>query len=144
MPSKNAKEYKYLCAYLLNGQPLYSPVLRISIINGSITFHTDALLDSGTDVTLVSEEVAKFLNIRREDCEKSDPVQGIVGSKADTFLANIKMVVEGFEDEPPIDMKVTFVTGLKTGVLLGRDDFFDNFEILFQNRKRVFKLTPVI
>ncbi len=136
---KITKEYRYT----QKDFPFAEPLLEIKIIQGGTVIPvSDAILDSGTDSTLMSEELGFALGIDPSKCEKT-PIRGILGQPVEGFMANIKIQVDGFEDYP-LDIKATFVPGMGPGVLLGRDDFFDNFEILFLNRRKVFKLTSLV
>jgi len=137
----NWKEFPYSRSLdFKNGGYVYTPSLEIEIINGSRKFSTDAIIDSGSDCTMMSGEVAQVLGIDFSKCEKDPDIKGILGASSEGFIANIKIKVEKFEDEP-LDVKVTFIPGLNTPVLLGQNDFFQHFQVLFNKKKNIFKLS---
>lgn len=140
MPSR---EYEYM-GFLSNRGMIYVPVVDIILnIEGNPPLYIDAIIDSGTDETLMSYEVALGLGINPDDYGKdSEPVIGILGHATESFSTYVTLIVDGFEDNP-LTIKPTFVLGMKTHVLLGQQDFFKNFDILFQMNKKKFILTLI-
>jgi len=90
----------------------------------------DKLVDSGE---LQAEEV------RPKDCRK-ELVDGILGNSAEAFTTKLKLKVDRFDNEL-FNVEVTFVPGMQTGVLLGQERFFQNFDDLLEKRKNIFKLS---
>jgi hypothetical protein len=133
------KEFKYTGQYsAASGTILYHPMVSVSVSANNQSALCFAMIDSGTDNTLIDAEFAKLLDIKEADCIKTK-VGGIVGQTANAFIAKVKLKIEKFDEE--IETEVTFVHGMFVAGLLGQKDIFENFKLRFEKRHGKFYLS---
>lgn len=115
----------------------YRPFIEVNVsgdssINGMAVM---TLLDSGTDSTLFSVDIAKALGIDLNKCKKVK-VGGI--GERDGYISEIRIGVPDFK----LSMKarVIFIEEAPFDGLLGQRDFFDKFRITFDKHRNTFEL----
>lgn len=113
------------------------PRIEVDIFRGSESFHQSAIIDSGSDLILVSADIAPVLGINLLGC-KPMPVRGVTGVKADGYLCEIGLRVEKFEEI--VHILAVFVEGLHTNMLLGQHGFFRHFRVKFEQDRNIFAL----
>lgn len=116
------------------------PVINVVLSKNGKNMSQRAMIDSGAEGIIVSEEVAEFLGIDKNKCE-SITVTGIVGDSVPGFMADVNLKVDGFDDS--FESQVIFVTGLKFGMLLGQTGFFDKFRVKFDLPNNTFSLISI-
>ena len=132
------EEYEYTGQFSAkSGDVIYHPMITVGISANSHSAVCFAMIDSGTDDTLVDAGFAKMLGIDESKCEKTK-VGGIVGQTADAFKAKVKLKIEKFEEE--FETEIIFVPGMFVAGLLGQKDIFENFKIRFEKKRRKFYL----
>lgn len=130
-------QFPYLTTLGLGqGEMAFRPSLEIAIHASGKRFVQMAIVDSGSDISLMNYEVAEFFAIDLTRCKKTN-VGGVTG-KGIGYLTSIGITVEGFKKE--ITTPVVFIKDLNTGILLGQTGFFEKFKIIFERKKRVFTL----
>ena len=131
-------EYKYSGEFSeVVGNIVYRPIIGVKIKYGNETEETIAMIDSGTDVTVVDSNLAKLLGIDSTKYKKCK-VAGVTG-EAKGFVAKIKISIENFDDEE-FEIEVCFVDDMKSNILLGQRDLFEKFKIKFEKSKNKFYL----
>ena len=115
------------------------PIISIEVFgpNGSNKF--SALIDSGSDCSLVNAEIAEMLGL---DLSKGKPTEftGISGKTTGRRLENIQIKIEEFDK--PIKIPVCFVKSKTVGLLLGEEGFFDKYRIKFEKDHDTFEIKP--
>ena len=118
----------------------YRPLLDVEVggVAESRTFK--ALVDSGTDVTVMDIAIAELLGIILEDCTPAQ-LSGVGESKSG-FIAPISLKIDKFPNKT-FNFDVIFVENLSSNfeIILGQQDFFRNFDVTFQKSKNIFYLT---
>jgi len=132
-------EYPYTPLWSGYGTIL-KPLLEIIILNGNDSFPHTALLDSGSDVTLVSADIAHALAIDATQCEHKF-ISGIDGKPMEGFMADVDISVVPFAGT--LSMPVLFVPGLDYSGLLGQYSFFKHFRVRFDKDRDIFALMKV-
>lgn len=131
------KQYSYLGTLGIgSGTIVYLPSLHINIIGDTLQISQMAMVDSGSSVSIMNLEIAKFLNVDIEKCKKVN-LAGITGRSVG-YESIITIVVEGFTEM--LSLPVIFTKELNTGILLGQIGFFDKFTITFDKVHNIFKL----
>ncbi|MBI5225518.1 retroviral-like aspartic protease [Candidatus Micrarchaeota archaeon] len=114
------------------------PTLPVTVkrLNKSVSF--DALVDSGSTVTLLRHEIANELGIPLERSPKK-PITGLSSvSEGHEYSLEMRLFDDFFQ------CKVAFVRPFSFPLnIIGREDFFDRHEILFRERKRELIVTEV-
>jgi hypothetical protein len=91
-----------------------------------------ALLDSGADTCTIPVSVAKILELKSTS---SETVKGIGG---DIKAENSRMIlsIEGPHEKHSVSVHVKILNDENIPILLGRKDFFENFNITFKERDK--------
>lgn len=97
------------------------------------------LLDSGADISMISQAKASLIGINYDELNvREETVETANYSCAYTKKIDLEIKI----DERRIKIPV-FISKQEVGCLLGRRGFFDAFDILFQERlHRVTLMTP--
>lgn len=111
------------------------PMVPIVFSNGDESFEVLALLDSGADFTAMSLEMAEALNLDLSG--KREKAFGIGGS-VDCVTSRVKITVQKGHEHYTMTapVKVILKDGFQFPPLLGRQGFFDEFEITFNDNKK--------
>ena len=133
------QEYKYSGEYsAVTSDVIYRPIIGVKIGYGNELIETIAMIDSGTDVTVVNSNLAKLLGVDSSKYKKC-LVSGVTG-EGNGFVAKVKIRIENFENEE-FEMEVCFVEGMKSNILLGQRDIFNRFKIRFEKKLNKFYLS---
>jgi hypothetical protein len=106
-------------------------MLEVIIWHGVRSVTTLGLLDSGADGILINKSIAKVFDV---DVKKLPMLltQGINGVPMKTWVYNLEIEVENLPNSKK-SMEIRFIDSPSVGVLLGRNGFFDNYMIKFEN-----------
>ena len=97
-----------------------------------------AMVDSGTDSTVLDADIARSL---RTDLSRCQRVRlGGIGS-LDGYMTNVQLAVPDFD--LAMDIPVMFAENLPVQGLLGQKHFFQRFKIRFEKDKNKFYLAAV-
>jgi hypothetical protein len=135
-------KYKYDCKLVHNSPPrcvCLWPNIEVELSLKDKKIKVLALIDSGCTTTNVNAEIAQQLGIDITKCQKI-PNTGIGGVK-EGYLSELAIKVKDFGEE--FRSKVILMEGLPYSVLLGQDNFFENFDIKFEKRNNTFELRRV-
>ncbi len=95
------------------------------------------LLDSGADNTVVPNDLAQILGLK-EERNSDDETKGI-GGKVKTTSSKLHLRIKNERENYSLDIPVLILkTDSDIPLLLGRQGFFENFDITFkQNNEKV-------
>ena len=131
---------------LIQGDPIFRPRLPVRLQNGTHTFRTVMLLDSGADISLIPFDVAEVLEMKlSEETKPNVAASGLfhvrtsaveiwlILNKKGYPLGSVPVSVpeklpERNEPEAEEDTNLNFP-------LLGRKPFFEMYDITFQESK---------
>ena len=112
----------------------YRPLIDVEIggENKSRTFK--ALVDSGTDVTVMDKVIAELLGIN--SINRVTATLSGIGESKHGFIAPVSLRIDKFPDRV-FNFKVIFVESLSNNfdIILGQQDFFHNFDVTFHKSK---------
>lgn len=115
------------------------PLIPITLIKGNVEIDTDALVDSGANISVFREEIAECLEIVIEDGEEI-LLQGL-GGRIVGYIHELNVRVD--DDEFPC--KVVFSKELTVGLnILGREGFFEYFQVTFNERGKEVILVKIL
>jgi len=104
-----------------------------------------ALIDSGADYSIVPKDLAIFLGLKEHDVGegKTSGIGGDVNVRGST----LRFAVKGDRENYPLEVPVLILQdeNLDVPLLLGRNGFFEEFEITFkQNEEKIYlkKINP--
>jgi predicted aspartyl protease len=116
--------------YIYRGNGYY-PIIEVTLFHGTNIFRTDALIDSGANISVFQGEIAEILGINITKGEKRI-FQG-VGAKVTGYIHNIEILV----GTDRINCRVAFSNEMSTSLnILGRDNFFKHFLVTFDEHKK--------
>ena len=119
----------------------YRPLLDVDVSGDSSTERFTALVDSGTELTIMSTQVAQLIGINSSGKQYVNILS--FGDSKPGFIAQIKIIVPEFPKEI-ITTNVIFSDSVSDGVpydiLLGQEDFFRRFLIRFEKHQNKFFL----
>jgi Aspartyl protease len=120
----------------------YRPLIEIEVGGEKKSRIFKALVDSGTDVTIMDSAIAELLGIDSKN-RTSAQISG-VGEAKDGFVAPVSLRVEKFPDRV-YNFEVIFAENLSNNfeIILGQQDFFRNFDVMFKKSEDSFYITPV-
>ena len=115
------------------------PLIPITLIKENVEIDTDALIDSGANISVFREEIAECLEIVIEDGEEI-LLQGL-GGRIVGYIHELKVRV----DDEEFPCKVVFSKELTVGLnILGREGFFEYFQVTFNERGKEVILVKIL
>ena len=129
--------FKYKINSYKKGAKVKTPSIPITFFgNNSIPIEVICLLDSGADVSVIPEGLAKFLNINLSG--KKEKSHGI-GGDVEVINSRVSIAVKKDHENYEFIIPVQVILGKdEIPPLLGRNGFFDKFKITFdENKERV-------
>jgi hypothetical protein len=112
-----------------------SPMLQVTLINGSVSTGAAGIVDSGSTVTVFKPEHANLLGI--EDVTVGDLQQiSTQGGGVDCYVFSQEMQVELGDDTIQFPCRVGFFAGNMPRNILGRNVLFQHFKIGFNDRNQ--------
>lgn len=118
--------------YIFRGNGFY-PIIEILLYHKEIEFRTDALIDSGANISVFQGTIAEVLGIKIEKGEKRI-FQG-VGGKIVGYIHSVDIQVNSYRFPCKIAFSNELITSLN---ILGRDNFFKHYLITFdENNKKL-------
>ncbi|MBA7669674.1 hypothetical protein ES703_77806 [subsurface metagenome] len=102
------------------------PIIPVTLIKENVEIDTDALIDSGANISVFREEIAECLEIVIEEGEET-LLQGL-GGRIVGYIHELKVGVDNEE----FFCNVVFSKELTVGLnILGREGFFEYFQVIF-------------
>ena len=120
--------------YYFNGSD-YFPVVPLVFLIGNKRIRSQALVDSGATISIFGEETANSLGIDIILGKKT--ILGGVGGRIVGYIHNVKVRIAGKEFFCPIVFSHEYLVSFN---LLGRQEFFKKFRIIFEEKKNLLKL----
>ena len=115
------------------------PLIPITLIKENVEIDTDALIDSGANISVFREEIAECLEIVIEDGDEI-LLQGL-GGRIVGYIHELKVRV----DDEEFPCKVVFSKELTVGLnILGREGFFEYFQVTFNERGKEVILVKIL
>jgi hypothetical protein len=133
-------QFKYKTVKRPNGTSVKTPSIPI-LLNGKEKFETIALIDSGADISAIPKAIAEILGLDLSG--KITPAYGI-GGKVDSVESRMNIVIEKGHEKYNIQIIVKVILGdYEFPVLLGREGFFDEFVVSFDQSKEKILLKKI-
>jgi hypothetical protein len=134
-------KYKYTVVsgqYNVDGSFTKRPIVEVEISNGNQARKFLALIDSGADQIHLPAAIAEVFGIDRNICK---PWRSMGISMQDTpgFLSELTFHIRNQPES--FTAPVVFID-TDVPILLGRDGFFDQYRIKFEQDHDVFEITP--
>ncbi len=121
--------------YYKNPEGQYFPVIPVTIRYQNKFFDTDALIDSGATISVFQSDVAQYLGIKMETGKEI--FLGGVGGRIKGYYHELEMQISGKKFLCPIVFSYEYLVSFN---LLGRQEFFKRFRIIFEEKKNFLRL----
>jgi len=105
-------------------------------------FNTAALVDSGADTCAMPRSVAEILGLDLEGVEETQIASASGFVKARRVQTEVSVNLPHGRKRLMLDFNV-IMCDFEPPVILGRDGFFDNFVISFNEKEKKFTLKPL-
>jgi hypothetical protein len=121
--------------YRQNPEGQFFPVIPLRLHTKTKALDTSALVDSGATVSIFRADVAQSLGLRIEDGKEI--YLGGVGGRIKGYLHKLPIEIAGKKFLCPIVFSYEYLVSLN---LLGREEFFKRFRIIFEEKENLLKL----
>lgn len=108
------------------------PIVPIILKRGKKQFKTEALVDSGAHLSLFHSEIADYLGIKLEKGKKIF-LEGLDG-RILAYIHRLNIEIDGYSFPCQIAFSREFFISVN---ILGREDFFERFKIIFEEKKKI-------
>lgn len=114
---------------------LYFPVIPLQLRYQEKNIDSSALIDSGAAISIFRTDVAEYLHI---PVEKGEEIYlGGVGGRIRGYIHQLKLEIAGKKFLCPIVFSYEYLVSFN---LLGRQEFFKRFRIIFEEKRNLLKL----
>ncbi len=113
----------------------YFPVINIFVSNKDHVFQINTLIDSGATVSIFKQDVAEQLGVTIE--KGKEIYLGGVGGRIKGYLHKLEVEISGKKFRCPIVFSREYTVSFN---LLGREAFFKQFRIIFEEKKNFLAL----
>jgi hypothetical protein len=136
MPSPSI-EFPYRTR-LEGGATVLVPVILAELPTPYGVYPIRLLLDSGADCTMLSRALGELAGIDVTSLPKVN-VKGIAGQSVEVYRGTVSLRIANLQLS---SIPCLYVESMMTPLLLGREGFFDLFNITLDNRRKKTVLTP--
>lgn len=118
---------------------VHRPLIDVEVGSETKSRTFKALVDSGSDVTVMDQSIALLLGISSTGRE-TGKISGIEEWRAG-FIAPVSLKIEKFREET-FNFNVLFIEDLSRNfdIILGQHDFFRNFDVTFKKSQNLMYL----
>jgi hypothetical protein len=132
--------YRFLKEKINNGSYVKRPKINIELKGEKSKMTFFALLDSGTDVTIIPKTIADFLGIEYETAKK-EPFFGFSKDPFESVETSVTVKLLGKERRQDITLQnipaLIALTGEEQEPVLGCKGIFEKLKITFINAERI-------
>lgn len=135
-----AFSFKYKQAKLKSGRAIYRPMIPFTVF-GKEAIDLFAMLDSGSDIIVLPQEIADILEIKYFE---EDELYGITGNKVRSKIGRVNLSFGKGRENYRFQIPVVVPEKGNSPIILGRTGFFSRFKITFfeKEKKIIFKKIP--
>lgn len=126
------KTFKYKQEVNAWGRKFYRPIVTIYINHKDLSWHPYSMyVDSGADITTINKTFGNLIGLRLKPKEQKYELNGVGGKEEFVYRdIDIKLIKQIFK------IKVAWVQNDNIPLLLGRENVFDKFEIIFKEKDK--------
>jgi len=130
-------EFNYRKERLRTGETILRPVAKAYLFRSDNEWIAEFFyIDSGADFTLIPYRLGQFLKLEEKASKEIKEIGGVGG-----FIATRSVTIPMRIGDHQFECRIAWAQIEHVPFLLGREDVFDNFDIIFQqrDRKSIFK-----
>lgn len=121
--------------YYKNSSGLYFPVIPLQLNYQGENIDSSALIDSGATISIFRSDVAEYLHV---PVEKGELIYlGGVGGRIKGYIHKLEIEIAGKKFVCPVVFSHEYLVSFN---LLGREAVFNQFKIIFEEKKKLVKL----
>lgn len=132
--------YEFVSEKLHTGKIVKRPKVLVKLVGDKTSMEFWALLDSGTDISMIPRNIADFVGINYKK-EKGEIVFGFDKEEFPCANCKINLVFKNPEDNKEERLNnvpaLVMLTDIENDVILGCEGIFDNFKITFEYREKI-------
>jgi len=113
----------------------YFPIIDFLIYSKGKVQRTSALIDSGATVSVFKDDIAEQLGVAIE--EGTETYLGGVGGRIKGYIHKLEIEIAGKKFICPVVFSHEYLVSFN---LLGREAFFRQFRIIFEEKQNLLKL----
>lgn len=126
--------FKYKAVILKSGSKIYRPLIPLRI-KAKDSFDALAILDSGSDTTIIPKEIAEVIGI---EYKNDNYISGISGIPIKAKEGKVNIEFGKGREVYSFEIPVLIPEKENLAVIIGRFGFFEQFKITFdESRKRI-------
>jgi hypothetical protein len=107
------------------------PVANVILENNGSQVETSMYIDSGADLTMIPLRFGRAIGLKQSSSDAIRQIRGISGSGIPYLLKKIVLVLNGEK----LKARIAWALVEEVPLLLGRMDIFNQFQIIFDERK---------
>lgn len=134
--------FRYTQTDLPDGTKITVPKIPLILVGRNRRLRVLGLLDTGSTQCYIRKDLAEILNLELSEEMKTDV--STIGQKIEAWETKMKIIVEGAHGtthEVSVPVGVMPNDNLDE-IIIGREAFFDAFDITFAERRRRIMLKP--
>ncbi|MEK6860165.1 MAG: hypothetical protein AABX54_05115 [Nanoarchaeota archaeon] len=124
--------FKYKPAILKSGSKIYRPMIPLRI-KAKESFDALAILDSGSDITIIPKEIAEVIRV---DYKNDNSISGISGFPIRAKEGKVNIEFGKGREIYIFEIPVLVPEKENLAVIIGRLGFFEQFKITFDESKK--------
>jgi len=133
--------FKYKTIKRPDGTKSRTPSIPITLIGNSMKIDAVCLIDSGADVSAVPKDIAELLGL---DLKSKVQQSFGIGGNVDSVESKMNLIVRKGHETYNLEIPVKVILGkYDFPVLLGREKFFDEFIITFNQKQQKVTLKKI-
>jgi hypothetical protein len=122
--------FRYKSTKRPDGTVVKTPSIPILLSENKDSFQIIALLDSGADISVIPKDLAELLGL---DLNKKPHKSFGIGGEVESIESGVKITIEKDREKYEFKMPVLVILDeYSFPPLLGRDGFFEEFKITFE------------
>lgn len=122
-------------SYRQNPEGQFFPIIPVRFFTANKTIDSSALIDSGATISIFRSDVAANLGLQIE--KGAEIYLGGVGGRIKGYIHKLTLETAGKKFLCPVVFSHEYLVSFN---LLGRDEFFKRFRIIFEEKKNYLKL----
>lgn len=138
------RQYRTRLAPTVTGGLVVRPEISVKVVGPVDEVSTDALTDTGADMTLFPRSIARRIGVAVDDSVRW-PMGGVAGSVFEASPGDVELEISDGTSSHRWKATVAFVDypdGVERLAILGHAGFFDHFRVTFDGPARELEILP--
>lgn len=124
-------KFRYRKEFSIISGTVLRPVADVTLEANNRTVEVVMYVDSGADITMISLEVGKALDLKQNPDDEILEIKGVSGSGVPYILKKANIILNGKK----LKIRLAWALIEEVPLLLGRMDIFPRFKITFDEKQ---------